>query len=123
MRDKIIEILRNHFSNVYCDTCANDNEDVCDYCTRKSMLWSCSKENAEKVADEILKNVWIPANEKMSTKNTVCLVTVMYGKDIYVNKEAVYMGGEFWNMNDIKITDAVIAWMPMPKPWKGENKE
>ena len=54
-REEIIEILKNNFSSVYCDTCeSNLNSDYCDYCHRKSMNWEISTEFAEAIADTIL---------------------------------------------------------------------
>ncbi len=51
--EEIIKILLHHFSNVYCDTCGAD-EDKCDYCHRKSMMWELDKLAAQRIAREIL---------------------------------------------------------------------
>ena len=50
---KIKEILLKQFSNVYCDTCGN-SEEQCDYCHRKSMLWSLSQNTATELAEKIM---------------------------------------------------------------------
>ena len=52
--EEITEILLKHFNNVYCDTCGAD-EDKCDYCHRKSMMWRLDKLTANNIAKEILK--------------------------------------------------------------------
>lgn len=53
---EIADILINHFSNVYCDTCGNEGKDTpCDCCYRKSMLWTISENTAKEIAQEIAK--------------------------------------------------------------------
>ena len=51
---KVKEYLVEFLSSVYCDTCANqDDENKCDYCHRKSMNWALSEQTAETMAKEI----------------------------------------------------------------------
>lgn len=53
---EIIDILKHHFSNVYCDTCGNDGKETpCDCCYRKSMLWTISDNTAKEIAQEIVQ--------------------------------------------------------------------
>lgn len=54
--EKIAELLHKKFSSVYCDTCGN-NEDTCDYCHRKSMLYSLSRFDARNIAKEIIEEL------------------------------------------------------------------
>lgn len=65
MKDKIVDILMNELSDVYCNNCCgNDNneddEDYnrCEYCHRKSMYWGLSKETAERLANEIINTIF-----------------------------------------------------------------
>lgn len=54
-KDKIVEILKNEFRSVYCDSCKGEmDSDACDFCHRKYMNWSISDEYAEIVAEEII---------------------------------------------------------------------
>ena len=59
-REEIVQVLKNKFSNVYCDSCAGNADfsgDYCDFCHRKYMNWGISDEYAELVADEIMIGV------------------------------------------------------------------
>ena len=54
-KEKIIQVLKESFDSVYCNSCKNDyNEDICDYCHRKAIEWSISDEYAEHIADKII---------------------------------------------------------------------
>ena len=56
-KQEIIEILKNNFNSVYCDTCSyNDNEESChcDECHRKMMKWGISDHFANVVVDKII---------------------------------------------------------------------
>ena len=56
-REEIFQVLKNKFSDVYCDSCAVNADfsgDNCDFCHRKNMNWGISDEYAELVADEIM---------------------------------------------------------------------
>lgn len=55
MKEKIIGILMDELSFVYCFNCANDlDEDLCGDCHRKYMNWKLSESSAEKIADAII---------------------------------------------------------------------
>lgn len=51
LKDKIIEILMEELSVIYCDSC--DGE-YCEDCNRKEMNWGIGYHKAEKIADRIL---------------------------------------------------------------------
>lgn len=57
--EKMVNWLMNEMSCVYCDTCKynclEDNDNACDYCYRKSMGWSISKQEATSIVEHILK--------------------------------------------------------------------
>ena len=70
---------------------------------------------------------WIPCSEKMPEEAYGCLVTVMdceaYSMEDFENIYPEFVGwdGETWNDGDgEEIPFEVIAWMPLPKPYKGE---
>ena len=55
MIEKIVEMLKNNFCCVYCNSCAHDNTDdeVCEWCHRKYMNWTISDAEARMVAEKI----------------------------------------------------------------------
>lgn len=63
MKDKITKLLIDKLDSVYCHTCKHYDSDVCDDCTRKSMMWAISKSYANKIAENI-NNIIIEHKEK-----------------------------------------------------------
>jgi NAD-dependent SIR2 family protein deacetylase len=69
MKEKIIKILYNELTNVYCDTCRFQkegpsvweregyDESPCNECYRKCMRWEISEKQAEKIAEMILNEI------------------------------------------------------------------
>lgn len=68
---------------------------------------------------------WVPVTERLPMINTIALITtskgiviqVMYfGENMNGHKVWRSFGGEYvyWD-------EEVVAWMPLPEPWKGEN--
>ena len=58
MKNKIIKILMENLSPAYCYNCeheGNGGGGICDECNRKSIMWSLSKDRANKIADRILE--------------------------------------------------------------------
>ena len=64
---------------------------------------------------------WIPVTERLPGYK-LCLITQKVGTQ-KVRKVALRVLGE-WKFNGRKIKDeAVIAWMPLPKPYREEKKD
>ena len=68
---------------------------------------------------------WIPVTERLPERNTICLITTSKGVVVQVmffganmNGHMVWrsFGGEYvyWD-------EEVVAYMPLPEPWKGEE--
>ena len=58
MKEKIIKILIDNLSYVYCYNCSGELDDNnCDDCHRKYMNWQISQKYAEKITDEILESI------------------------------------------------------------------
>lgn len=56
MKENIITLLMQTLDTAYCDSCNHNlNDDYCEYCHRKNINWSLSRETAEMLADKILK--------------------------------------------------------------------
>ena len=79
------------------------------------------------------KGEWIPCEERLPSEDGEYLVTwgegfisaFYYGKPTnYPNKKV--KGKCFYEYNDEygdAVCDDAIAWMPLPKPWKGADDE
>lgn len=72
---------------------------------------------------------WIPCSERFPEEPYGCLVTVWdtnpITMDEFENILPYFVGwdGEQWNDGDgEQCPFEVIAWMPLPEPWKGEEK-
>lgn len=69
------------------------------------------------------KTEWIPVSEKLPEKN-VWVLTYCKTKDGY-EYQAVLLIDKYrgeWTDND-DFCDEVIAWVPLPKPYKTESEE
>ena len=74
------------------------------------------RERDEKIFNEVVASEWIPVTERLPECNGRYLVT-----------------NEAWGANEIEINvwehggwyynTKPIAWMPLPKPYKGEQNE
>ena len=67
---------------------------------------------------------WIPVSERLPEKTGRYLITYCY-RDKIETQEAVYVEGKdkWYDITDIEITLAVIAWMPLPEPYKTGSKD
>jgi len=68
---------------------------------------------------------WIPVTERLPEDVNI---GEEYPTVIFCTKDAVYagffehyLGGNWWAAEDYTV-DNVIAWMPLPSPWKGERR-
>ena len=71
-------------------------------------------------------NKWIPISKRPPEDKTYVLTTIKVPNRIAHARSGWYEDGFFYNDNgDIwKATDMeVIAWMPLPKPYKGGEEE
>lgn len=74
-------------------------------------------------------NQWIPCSERLPEEPYGCLVTVWdtnpITMDEFENILPYFVGwdGEQWNDGDgEQCPFEVLAWMPLPEPWGGEEK-
>jgi hypothetical protein len=63
------------------------------------------------------QNEWIPVNKRLPEKYTYTLWCSLGG-----NVQSDYFNGEFWEDAE-KYGYEVIAWMPLPQPYKAESEE
>lgn len=89
-------------------------------------------EEALQMAITALQNqpVWIPVSERLPEESYGCLVTVMdyepYSMQDYENiyPEPVGCVGESWYDSDGQMIPLeVLAWMPLPEPYRGSEEE
>lgn len=60
---------------------------------------------------------WIPCSKWLPEENGHYLITAKYGTGLYVTCDDYYVyGWDDWG-------EDVIAWMPLPEPYKGEDDD
>jgi hypothetical protein len=68
---------------------------------------------------------WIPCSEGLPKKGEVVLITNGKGNvrcGQYRSEHDVRDGTHYWWWKG-KTVETVLAWMPLPKPWKGADDE
>ena len=69
---------------------------------------------------------WIPCSERLPERGEDVLITDEYG-DVSIASIEYFSGmSEPWQWQDvygIRIGYTVMAWMPLPEPWKGADDE
>ena len=61
---------------------------------------------------------WIPVTERLPEKFGYCIVSG--GNSVWF---ARFENGDFNGILSGRALDSVIAWMPLPEPWKGSGSE
>ena len=94
--------------------------------------WGWTEETVEAIKmgiHALEETKWIPCSERMPEEAYGCLVTVMdceaYSMEDFENIYPEFVGwdGENWNDGDgEEISFEVIAWMPLPKPYKEKTE-
>ena len=112
-------MMRRMIRNL-CDNCKDceDNDKTIGYCYTVcgrpfDILRNIEKERndkADKIAsdkDVLEQTEWIPVSERLPEEKGYYLTTTMY-HEVYC---------DYWDEN-FNRTEEVIAWMPLPKPYK-----
>ena len=63
---------------------------------------------------------WIPCSERLPETDEVMLVTAQPKKGAPNVNRAYYMDGHWHGSGSMS---NVVAWMPLPEPWKGEDDD
>lgn len=70
---------------------------------------------------------WIPCSERLPEDIQIGdeYPTVIFctKESTYAGFHECYLGGRWWSEDDDCVVHGVIAWMPLPKPWKGADDE
>ena len=116
--EKLIERLEEH-CGIKSEVC--DCNGVCSECDFKASI-----EIVKELAEEC-KGGWIPCGEKLPKENIQVIVTAEKGGHRYTT-DAYFYNGKFYNkhyykipvgeLNDSSVGDNVLAWMPLPAPYK-----
>lgn len=132
--EKIVERLEEPQFNIGCGACPikekcdevqeTIDDEMTDLCAETMRV--IAKEIVQEVAEEY-DNGWIPCSERLPEEPFGCLVTVMdcepSTQTDFENILPYFVGydGHSWNDEDgEEIPFEVIAWMPLPEPYKGE---
>lgn len=60
-----------------------------------------------------LKTGWIPVSERLPEEKGYFLTSTVFD-DVYC---------DFWNGEEFERTEMILAWMPLPEPYKKEGEE
>ena len=66
------------------------------------------------------KQKWIPVSERLPEKYKAVIVTDIETNDTY---QSQYVGNGYWECDNGLFMDRIIAWMPLPEPYKAESEE
>ena len=109
--EDIHEYFKRHIDNIYCKDADGATTVILNFNADIHRI----VENQPKVGE------WILCSERLPGKYELCLITQKIGTQ-KVRKVALRLLGE-WKINGRKIKDeAVIAWMPLPEPYREEKK-
>lgn len=98
-------------------------EDVIyDYSRSHAVDYAQIMERIDKIPSVENKGEWIPVSERLPEKNVWVLVTVeQSGKRFQeIMRRNNYI--EAWTDNFDNYTDEIIAWLPLPDPYKAESE-
>ena len=110
-------------------------DDACEYCIYESSLCkgNCGfgieeylkdEEETESAFDDgyrqAMQDRWIPVSERLPEKDGEYLCTTVYGNvtDIWID---TFYKGEWTRPADVEFDYEIIAWQPLPDPWKGDK--
>ena len=103
----------------------------CDNCRKEGMKWMA--DSVERAIIEELDNTptahpqWIPCSERLPHGSCSDLVNVSIHDDSgdtpydYTSCGWITTDGEYWIV-DNEINNHVVAWIPLPKPYGGDDK-
>lgn len=76
--------------------------------TKADFIALCADENSSENPKK-----WIPVSERLPEENGYYLTTTMY-HEVYC---------DFWEEDRFNRTEEIIAWMPLPEPYKAESED
>ena len=123
MREKIYRVQMNSKGMPNFATAVEIDTEISDYSDK---LWRIAYERGK--ADR--PQEWIPCSERLPNENGDYLVTLENGVvkilGYSTTQRTTYPKG-FYHIKDgfswRQMQNPVVAWMPLPKPWKGADDE
>lgn len=64
-------------------------------------------------------NEWISFADKKPNDGQRCYVTILMPNGVLREETLRWSNNEWYYSEDHKITTAIIAWLPLPEPYKG----
>ena len=61
---------------------------------------------------------WIPVSERLPEEDDFYLVTAKVGNELIIDISEYTPKNDFWD-----IPHEIVAWLPLPKPYKAESEE
>lgn len=107
-----------------CAMCAYGSQDM-DSCD----IRGCDNRDAIKALEQEL--CWIPVSERLPKSSGVYVVSRWFsdGEESVILTDANYYdgNGDWYNDNRINwgrdlVTDKIVAWMPLPTPYKADSE-
>ena len=83
--------------------------------TKADFLALCADENGSEKP-----NKWSPVSEGLPEECKNVIVTDIEVSDTY---QSQYMGNGYWECDNGYFRNRIIAWMPLPEPYKAERSE
>ena len=90
-----------------------------------------NEKTCKQIKEALEQTRWIPVSEKLPEKNMPCLVSVgklcfteiaIYSDLMGTIDHKIFYQGDYGHENFVNITQYVIAWMPLPEPYKAESE-
>lgn len=68
---------------------------------------------------------WIPCSERLPSEDEYVIVSVLddYGDTPWKYTTVAWLCNGVWISDNYILCGTAIAWMPLPKPWKGADDE
>lgn len=82
---------------------------------------SCVIQKIMNAYGEARENIWIPVEERMPEELDYVFVTVKYPSGVRLTEVAHIINGK-WAITLPSCNGKVIAWMPLPEPYKKEGE-
>lgn len=111
-----LECLKRETSGTDID-CNYRNCDECNLCYEQGNMGEQKEALDMAIKSLESQQKWIPVSERLPKETGIYMTTIDYGKLGLATGQRFYHGSLGWE------DDCVIAWMPLPQPYKAESEE
>lgn len=77
-------------------------------------------DTAIKALEDKSKGEWIPVSERLPEIYKEVIVTDIETSDTY---QSQYLGNGYWECDNGTFKNRIIAWMPLPEPYKENDND